>query len=241
MLEINDLTKKFTQNVALKDITININKGEIYSLIGPNGSGKTTLIKIVAGLLRSTAGTVQIDGHDIQSDPEYTKKVTGYIPDEPTIWPKMTGEEFLDLTGALYDIPPSVRKKRKAKLLKHYELPGIEKMYFEQYSRGNRQKFSILAALLVEPKLLLIDEPIVGLDPQSVRTTAEILKDFTGRGGSVLIATHTLPFVEEISDRIGLLAHGELVSEGSFEELRGRCGCSSACSLEAIYNKLTVS
>jgi ABC-2 type transport system ATP-binding protein len=238
MLTITNLTKKFGDKNVAKQVNITINPGEIFALVGPNGSGKTTIVKIIAGLLQPSEGEVKIGGIDIVAEPEKAKAQIGYIPDEPTIWPYMTGEEFIHLTGALFGVAKDERVKNLPGLLDKFKLQGIEQEYFEEYSRGNKQKFSILAALSHRPKLLLIDEPIVGLDPESAETAKKEFAGFAKSGGAVLLVTHTLNVAEEIADRIGILEKGRLIAVGTMAELRAKAGLEAASTLNDIYKKM---
>ncbi len=239
MLEVKKLTKKFGSNTAVSHVTFGVKPGEIFSLIGPNGSGKTTIIKIIAGLLRPTAGKVLVGGFDITEDAPKAKAEIGYIPDEPSVWPVMTGEEFLNFTGALFNMDEHTRMKRIPPLLNIFSLAGLGKGYFEDYSRGNKQKFSVLAALLHAPKLLLIDEPIVGLDPKSAEIAKDEFAKFAKNGGAVLLATHTLSVAQELSSRIGVLKSGKLVAAGTFSELVHHAKLKSGATLEDVYMALT--
>lgn len=239
MLKINSLTKNFPREEAVKKISFEIKEGEIFSLIGPNGSGKTTIIKIIAGLLHPTSGSVSVNGKDVQNDPVGAKGEIGYIPDEPSVWPQVTGEEFLHITGALFGVDEETRNKRIPGLLDIFGLKGIEKGYFEDYSRGNKQKFTILAAFLHKPKLLLIDEPIVGLDPVSAETARKKFEQFAKDGGSILLVTHTLNVAELIADRIGILKMGSIKAIGTMSELRTKAGLEDGSSLNDIYLALT--
>lgn len=240
MLEIKNLTKTFDELKAVDDVSVTIKKGEIFSLIGPNGSGKTTIIKVIAGLLQPTEGEVVVYGSNISEDPIKSKSQIGYIPDEPTVWSSMTGEEFLHFTGALFGISNEARAKKISELLSLFKLEGIEKNYFENYSRGNKQKFTIIAALLHSPKILLIDEPIVGLDPHSAEIAKNTFREFANDGGLILMATHTLTVAEEISDRIGVLKQGVLIESGTFEYLKGVSKLEGGATLEQVYNALVV-
>ena len=240
MLEIKNLTKTFDELKAVDDVSVTIKKGEIFSLIGPNGSGKTTIIKVIAGLLQPTGGEVVVYGSNISEDPIKSKSQIGYIPDEPTVWSSMTGEEFLHFTGALFGISNEARAKKISELLSLFKLEGIEKNYFENYSRGNKQKFTIIAALLHSPKILLIDEPIVGLDPHSAEIAKNTFREFANDGGLILMATHTLTVAEEISDRIGVLKQGILIESGTFEYLKGVSKLEGGATLEQVYNALVV-
>ncbi|MDQ5954331.1 MAG: type transport system ATP-binding protein [Patescibacteria group bacterium] len=238
MLKVQKITKLFGKKKAVNGVSFEINKGEIFSLIGPNSSGKTTIVKTITGLLRPTSGSVEIGGIDVAKFPEKTKAQVGYIPDEPTVWSYMTGEEFLYFTQALFGVPESKRKANIPKLLKIFKLQGSEKDYFEDYSRGNRQKFSIVAAMSHDPKLLLIDEPIVGLDPTGAEIAKNIFLEYAKKGGSILLVTHTLSVAQEISNRIGILKDGKLRAVGTLAELRRKAGLAESASLEEVYMKL---
>lgn len=235
MLKIHNLTKTFGDLVAVQRVSFELKPGEIFALIGPNGSGKTTIVKIISGLLRPTEGTVSIEGYDVVQQPVEAKGVIGYIPDEPAIWPSMTGEEFLHFTGALYGIPEKERMEKIPELLSIFNLKGIEKRYFEDYSRGNKQKFVILGALLHKPKLLVIDEPIVGLDPVSAEIAKRKFIQFAENGGTVLLTTHTLSVAQEVAHRIGILRKGILVATDSIENLKVRAKLPSGATLEDVY------
>jgi ABC-2 type transport system ATP-binding protein len=238
MLTVKNLTKTFGSKKAVHDVSFTINEGEVFSLIGPNSSGKTTIVKTIVGLLSPTHGTVTVSDYNVVKNPEKAKALIGYIPDEPSIWPRMTGEEFLYFTQALFGINETSRKEKLPELLDTLKLSGLEKQYFEEYSRGNKQKFSITSAFSHHPKLLVIDEPIVGLDPTGAEIAKKMFTDFAKNGGSVLLVTHTLPVAQEISDRIGFLKNGELVAVGTIDELREKAGLSHTADLNEIYKKL---
>ncbi|HVN26402.1 MAG TPA: ABC transporter ATP-binding protein [Candidatus Paceibacterota bacterium] len=236
MLNVQSLSKSFGDLDAVKGVSFEVKDGEVFCLIGPNGAGKTTIIKSIAGLLRPDGGTVTVGGKDVVTSPRETKAMIGYIPDDPSAWPGMTGEQFLHFVGSLFDVPEAERMEAVRDLLGTFRLEGIEKHYFETYSRGNKQKFSILAALLHKPKLLLVDEPIVGLDPLSARTAKGLFTKFAGEGGhAALIATHTLSFAQEIATRIGIMSRGRLAAVGTMDELRAQAHCAHDASLEDVY------
>jgi len=238
VLSVEALTKKFGDTTAVNNISLSLASGEVYALIGPNGSGKTTLVKTIAGLLRPNHGKIMVDGVDIVLEPARAKAALGYIPDEPSAWSGMTGEEFLHFIGAIWGVPEAARKNRVKELLAAFHLAGIEKGYFEDYSRGNKQKFTIMAGLLHQPKLLLIDEPIVGLDPESAEIAKKEFREFANRGGAVLIVTHTLNVAQEIADVIGVLKNGKLVASASFKELKKMAKLGDNASLEDVYKVL---
>ena len=238
LLHLDGLTKRFGAQVAVDSVSLEVGPGQVYGLIGPNGSGKTTTVKMVTGLYRPTGGRVMIAGHDLLVSPQVAKRLMGYIPDEPFVYEKMSGREFLHLVGELYGIRRPERTARIAELLDLYALGGIVDGYMENYSRGNKQKLAILASLLHSPRLLVVDEPIVGLDPESAIRTRGLLKSFTENGGAVLLCTHTLAFAELVCHRVGLLKDGRLIQEGDLPMLRQLAGLPSA-SLEALYLHFT--
>lgn len=238
MLTVQNLTKKFGNTKAVDDVSFTINEGEIFSLIGPNSSGKTTIVKSIIGLLQPSSGSITVNGHDVTKDPLKAKMYIGYIPDEPAIWPHMTGGEFLYFTQALFGVDEKKRLASLPKLLETFSLQGLETQAFEEYSRGNKQKFSITSALSHAPKLLLVDEPIVGLDPTGAEIAKKLFVDYAQGGGAVLLVTHTLPVAEAISDRIGILKNGTLVAVGTMAELRKQADVEAHATLEDIYKKL---
>ena len=236
MIKVDTLTKQFGSVTALDAVDFTVPRGSICALLGPNGSGKTTLMRIVAGLLQPTSGSVSINDVPMATHPVAAKRQVGYIPDDPEAWGKMTGYEFLHFIGALHEVPQVVREKRIAELLPHFGLEPIQHTYFDQYSRGNRQKFTILAALLHEPKVLLIDEPIVGLDPDSVSTFESLLLRFVAEGGTILITTHTLAVADRIADRVGILHNAELASFATPAELKKAAGLGDDAHLLDLYH-----
>jgi ABC-2 type transport system ATP-binding protein len=238
MLKVESLSKRFGDLKAIDDVSFTIDDGKIFCLIGPNGAGKTTIVKSIAGLFEPDSGRIVINGVDAQKDPRAAKSLIGFIPDDPSVWSVMTGEEFMHFVGILFGVPPNVRAREVKRLLAEFDLQGIEENYFESYSRGNKQKFSILAALLHKPKLLLIDEPIVGLDPLSARKAKELFQAFARAGGSVLLVTHTLSVAEEIADRIGVIKNGKLTAQGTMDELRSLARLERRATLEETYMKL---
>ncbi len=238
MIQIQNLIKKFGNKTALQSINLSIAPGEIFCLIGPNGAGKSTLVKIIAGLLQPSEGSVSVGNFDTKNEPAKAKGLLGYIPDEPTVWGATTGEEFLRIVGTLYGIPEKIQTERIPKLLSLFGLSGMQQDFFEDYSRGNKQKFSILAALLHEPKFLLIDEPIVGLDPTSAEIAKSQFTTFAKNGGGVLMVTHTLSVAETIANRIGFMENGQLKAVGSMAQLRTQAGLSENARLEEVYKAL---
>ena len=237
MLIVKNLNKQFGDISAVINVSFEIKQGEIFALIGPNSSGKTTIVKNIVGMLQPTSGTITVDGHSILTSPLEAKSVIGYIPDEPSVWPYMTGEEFLNFTQALF-----ASKKQHStstqRLLQTFSLHDVQKNYFEDYSRGNKQKFSIIAAMSHNPKLLLIDEPIVGLDPTGAEIAKKLFVEYKNNGGAILLVTHTLPVAQEIADRIGILKNGTLTAVGNMHELRTMAQLPETATLEEIYKHL---
>jgi ABC-2 type transport system ATP-binding protein len=237
-LALRGLTKRFGPLTAVRDLSITVAPGEIYGLIGPNGSGKTTTVKMLTGLYRPTAGRIVVTGVDLLAEPERAKRAMGYLPDEPFVYDKLSGREFLHLMGELYGVDRATRRARIERLLDLFPLSAVIDTYVESYSRGNKQKLTILAALLHEPRVLVADEPIVGLDPESAITTREVFRRFAAGGGAVLVCTHTLAFAEAVCHRVGLLARGVLVQEGDLAALR-RAADLPGASLEDLYLRLS--
>lgn len=238
MLTVKNLTKVFGDTVAVNNVSFSIAPGEIFSLIGPNSSGKTTIVKSILGLIEPTEGILEIGGHNITKDPESAKALMGYIPDEPSIWPYMTGEEFLYFTQALFRNTKKKDHFSLSKSLGIFNLGGLEKQNFQDYSRGNKQKFSIISAMSHNPKLLLVDEPIVGLDPTGAEIAKNLFVEYARNGGAVLLVTHTLSVAQEISNRIGFLKNGDLIAIGTLNELREKSELGNDASLDDIYRKL---
>lgn len=235
LLSLERLSKRFAGRPAVDDLSLTVAPGEIYALLGQNGSGKTTTVKLATGLYRPTGGRVLVAGIDLHREPERAKRLIGYVPDEPFTYERMSGREFLQLVSELWAVPPGERAARVDALVAAF--PGLADTldgYAEEYSRGNRQKLAIVAALLHAPRLLIVDEPIVGLDPESAITMRELLRRFAAAGGAVLVCTHTLPFAEAVCHRVGLLRAGRLVAEGDLESLR-RQAQDGARSLEDLY------
>jgi ABC-2 type transport system ATP-binding protein len=220
LIDIQGLSKTFGTTLAVDNLTLAIPKGEFFTLLGPNGAGKTTTLKIVAGLLRPTKGRVFVGGHDMAKKNTEAKRLISFIPDIPYIYEKLTGREFLYFIGELYELDRERLRNETERLLELFYMEDYGNQLMESYSHGMRQKIVICSALLPEPRLIIIDEPMVGLDPRSIRLVKDILRSSADDGRTVLMSTHTLALAEEISDRIGILHRGQLISEGSLEEIK---------------------
>ena len=237
MIELSKLTKKFEGKTAVENLSIKIGPGEIYGVIGPNGSGKTTTIKMMTGIISPTDGTIKIDGVEIQEEPVEVKAKIGYIPDDPFVWEKLTGREFIHFVSSMYGLHHKTIESELLKYLKLFPIEDVLDNFVGNYSRGTKQKLTIIAALIHKPKILVIDEPIVGLDPESIERALSIFSDFSKMGGSIFLATHTLTAVQKLCNRVGLLKEGKLIEEGTIESLGKKAKISSK-NIEEIYFKL---
>ncbi len=236
MIEVSGLSKSFGSYAAVSGLSLRVEPGQIYGFLGPNGAGKTTTLKMLTGLLRPSAGTARICGFDVVTDTLEAKRRLGLVPDEPFVYPKLTGAEFLRLTGDLYGVSDAVQRRRIPELLEMFELTDFAGELLETYSHGMRQKVVLSSVLLHEPKALLLDEPLVGLDPKSARMAKEIFKTMAARGCAIFMCTHVLEIAERICDRIGIILGGKLVAEGTLAELRAR---GQGQALEDIFLTLT--
>ncbi len=238
MILIEGLVKRYGALTAVDRLSLEVRAGEVYGFLGPNGAGKTTTIRIATGLLRPSAGSVRICGHDIDSAPDAAKRSFGYIADEPKPYDRLTGREFLLTLGALYGLPEGLRVERAAKWLEFFSLDRWGDELTESYSHGMRQKLMIAAALIHDPAVLIADEPLVGLDPASARKLKDLFRSLAAQGKAVVLATHILEIAEKLCDRVGIMARGRLVEEGSVAELRSRMA-SPERNLEEIFLALT--
>lgn len=217
-VETKNLTKKFGDFVAVKDVNLKIKKGEAYALIGPNGAGKTTLLKMIVGLYSSTSGSAYILGHDIVKESVLAKKLFGYISDSPSAYEYLTGLEFLSLTGNLRGLAKDKIERRTKEISKAFPLAETLDQPMSSYSRGNKQKVAFLASILAEPPILFIDEPIAGLDPKSIGIFGKKIRDYVKKGNTVMFISHSLSFAKDYADRVGLMESGEIVREEIISE-----------------------
>ncbi len=243
MIKATNLTKKYDKITALDDLNLDIGDGEIFGLLGPNGAGKTTAVKIFTGLLKPTAGEVIVGGYDIQKEPQKTKKIFGLVPDNPFIYKKLTGYEYLNFVGDLYDVPGDVREKKINEYLEMFELTGQRNDLIENYSHGMQQKIVFSSVLLHNPSVIFLDEPMVGLDPKGARLVKEILFELSKRNVTIFMCTHTLEIAEKVCHRIGIVDKGKLIALGTKEQLhrmakdKGPAGVKD--NLEDIFLRLT--
>ena len=239
-LEIRGLVKRFDRP-AVDGLDLNVRAGEFYALLGPNGAGKTTTLRMIAGLLRPDAGTIGVLGIDALADPVAAKRVMAWISDEPMIYDKLTPREYLEFVAGLWDVAPALAEPRANALLGWLELTPHADERCEGFSKGMRQKVALAGALIHEPQLIILDEPLTGLDAGSARQVKSVLRERVAAGCTIIMTTHILEVAERMADRIGVIAHGKLIAEGTLEELRlkaGRnasAGASGSASLEDTF------
>ena len=239
MIELDHLTKKFGTFHAVRDLSLRIPPGEIFGFLGPNGAGKTTTIRMMAGLMKPTSGRILLDGKDMTRQPEQAKAILGYIPDRPYLYEKLTGGEFLEFIAGLHRLDPKDGwKRRSEQLLEYFDLLSWRHELIESYSHGMRQRLIISAALLPRPTVLVIDEPMVGLDPRGVNLVKSLLRDLVGSGMTVFLSTHILAIAEEVCQRIGIIHEGQMISLGTMEDLREQARIGDE-RLEPLFLKLT--
>lgn len=237
LIEADLLTKRYGEKLAVDQVSFSVQAGEIFGFLGPNGAGKTTTIKMIVGLLLPTTGSVQVAGYDIQKEPLQAKAVSGYVPDTPHLYQKLSGRELLRFVGDLYGVEPVQVKRRIEELLRLFDLEGAGDDTIDSYSHGMRQKTALAAALMHDPKVLVLDEPTVGLDPKSARLIKDILRQMANRGAAVFLSTHILEIAERMCDRIGIIDQGRLIAVGTMAELRALG--KGETSLEEIFLNLT--
>ena len=238
MIELNKISKSFGDKKAVNELSLNIKQGQFFGFLGPNGAGKTTTIKMMTGLIKPDNGSIRIAGIDMSNDSLLARKKTGYIPDSPYLYEKLSAREYLEFTGGLYGMTPENIEERTAWLFDLFGMDDWADRRCEEYSHGMRQKVVFCSAFLHDPEVLIVDEPMVGLDPQSARLVKDMLKLLSSRGTTVFVSTHTLSVAEELSDQIGIVRQGELIAVGTLEELRNKAE-SEGENLENLFLKMT--
>jgi len=237
MIQIEHVTRRFGDTVAVNDLSLDLQPGELFTLLGPNGAGKTTTIKMIAGLLRPTAGRVVVCGFDVLRQPLEAKSLLAYIPDEPFLYDKLSGREFLHFVADLYGIGNGRdRETRIEELVRLFGMTDYLDDLTETYSHGMKQRVVLASALLHRPRVLVVDEPLVGLDPQNARLVKSLFREQTRQGITIFMSTHTLPVAEEVADRIGILHEGRLVALGTMADLRAQS--RSDGRLEDLFFKI---
>jgi ABC-2 type transport system ATP-binding protein len=238
MIELKNLTKRFGELVAVHRLNLSVSEGEIFGFIGPNGAGKTTTLRMMGGVLAPTEGCVIIDGIDMAEEPEKAKKRIGFIPDRPFLYEKLTGMEFLRFTADLYDIGNGEFREKSEKILKQFSLYHWGDELVESYSHGMKQRLIISAAILHDPKVIVVDEPMVGLDPAGSRMVKNLFRTLAKEGTTIFMSTHTLGMAEDVCDRIGIIHKGSLIATGTTQELMRRAQVREG-DLEEVFMILT--
>ncbi len=237
MIELHRLVKTFGELRAVDGINLTIPKGEFFAVLGPNAAGKTTTIKMMVGLIKPTEGFARVAGYDIQQQPLKARERLAYVPDFPFLYDKLTPVEFMQFTGQLFNIGPDRVRTQGSELAERFHLEPFLNKSIEGLSHGTRQRVAIASALLHDPEVFVIDEPMVGLDPQHARIVKDILKERSQKGMTVFLSTHQLSVAEELADRIGIIHQGRLVAVGTLKDLREQSGHDEA--LESSFLRLT--
>ncbi len=238
MIALSKLTKRYGDFTAVDAIDLQIDGGEIFGLLGPNGAGKTTTLRMIAGILEPDGGSVLIAGHDIVREPLAARRVLGFVPDRPFVYEKLTGAELLRFAAGLFGLEGQEVERRIDELLGLWDLLPWRDQLVESYSHGMRQKLIISSALIHQPEVLVIDEPMVGLDPRSARLLKDLLRSYADGGGTVLLSTHTLELAEILCDRLAVMDHGRVVAGGSMADLR-RAAETEDAGLEEVFLRIT--
>jgi len=238
MIKVTNLTKKYGDHVAVNDLHLEIKPGELFGFLGPNGAGKTTTIKMMTGILKPSEGTIIVANQDVQKNPSQAKKAVGYVPDDPYLYDRLTAREHIQFVGGLYGLTKSEVAERSKSLFNVFGMNGWVDKRCEEFSHGMRQKLVFCSALVHQPAVLVVDEPMVGLDPQSSRLVKDLMKQYADQGNTVFVSTHVLSVAEELCDRIGIINKGRLIEVGTLAELRLKAAGSNA-NLESVFLDLT--
>jgi len=240
MIELRGLTKRYGDLAAVNGIDLKVPPGELFGFLGPNGAGKTTTLRMIAGILRPTAGSVRIGGIDLAADPIAAKRKLGYIPDRPFIYEKLTGMEFLRFVAGLFEQTGDPVERRGRELLALFDLEEWRDELVESYSHGMRQKLIIASAFIHRPEVIVVDEPMVGLDPKAARTLKDLFREYVRRGHTIMMSTHTLEVAQRLCDRVAIIQRGEIRAQGTLAELRAVAGSNgNESGLEEIFLRLT--
>jgi ABC-2 type transport system ATP-binding protein len=237
MIELDQVSKRYGNKLALDNLSLDIGAGELFAFLGPNGAGKTTTIKLMCGLLFPTSGAIRIAGFDMNRNGDDARRLISYVPDQPFLYEKLTGRELLGFIADMYGMPSDHARRRMDEMIDIFGLGDFVDDLTESYSHGMRQRTVFASALLHEPRVLIVDEPTVGLDPRSVRLLKDLLRGEARRGVTVFLSTHSLDIAEELADRIGVVAVGRLIGCGTLDTLRKQAAMDG--SLEEVFLKLT--
>ena len=239
MIQLENLTRHYGSLAAVQDLNMTVQEGELFGFLGPNGAGKTTTIRMIIGLLRPTRGTVSVVGHDVKQEPLAVKRAVGYLAQTPLLYDKLTGREFLRFLGGLYGLGDEKIDARTEHLLALMDLSDKADQLIESYSGGMRHKIGLCGALLHEPPVLVLDEPLTGLDPYSARRIKDLLQELCRQGSTVFLSTHVLEVAERVCDRVGILDKGRLIAVGTMAALRTQAQSSAETTLEDLFLQLT--
>lgn len=238
MIQLINLTKHYGKVAAVDGLDLEVPAGQIFGFLGPNGAGKTTTIRVMMGILKATSGRVLLDGHDVVSEAQKAKALAGFIPDRPFIYEKLSGSEFLQFVGKLHRLENEKLSRRIAELLEHLELSHWKDELVESYSHGMKQRLVVCAALIHQPRILVVDEPMVGMDPKGARTIKDLFCSLSKNGTTVFLSTHSISVAEEICHRIGIIQKGRLIACGTMSELHDRAAGRHG-NLESVFLELT--
>jgi ABC-2 type transport system ATP-binding protein len=238
MIVIDHLVKRYGEHIAVNDVSLQVKAGEVFGFLGPNGAGKTSTIKIIMGLMKPTSGTVTIDGHDIQRDPISAKKVLGYIPDRPILYEKLTAWEYMKFIAGIYDIGEKDLRERGMQYLEIFELSDWVNELVENFSHGMKQRLNLSAVFTRNPKVLILDEPLIGLDPRGARLLKEMLNTSRNNGMCILMSTHILEIAEQMCDRMAIINKGRVVFTGTSNDMKQQAHTPES-GLEQVFLHLT--
>jgi ABC-2 type transport system ATP-binding protein len=238
MIELSKVSKSYGERKAVSDLSLTVPPGSIFAFLGMNGAGKTTTIKMMTGILSPSSGSISIGGYDLKTDPIRAKQLVGYVPDRPHLYPKLTGREFLQFMCDLYRVPQETTQERIDKVLDEYSLTPWQDSLIESYSHGMRQRIALCGALVHTPQILIVDEPMVGLDPHGARDLKRAFTRYARSGMTVFLSTHSLDVAEELADSLAIIHKGKIIVSGSLEQIRDSAG-SHADGLEDIFLQLT--
>ncbi|MEK6561634.1 MAG: ABC transporter ATP-binding protein, partial [Candidatus Binatota bacterium] len=219
MIRLENLSKHYGRLAAVDSLNLEVQRGEIFGFLGPNGAGKTTTIRVMMGILRATSGRVTLGGYDVEQEPEKAKAITGFIPDRPFIYEKLSGREFLKFVGSLHRVDAALLQRRIPELLEHFELSDWKDELVESYSHGMKQRLVLCASLIHQPKILIVDEPMVGIDPRGTRMLKDLFLSLAKKGTTLFLSTHSISIAEEICQRIGIIHKGKLIASGTMADL----------------------
>ncbi len=238
MIRLENLSKHYGRLAAVDSLNLEVQRGEIFGFLGPNGAGKTTTIRVMMGILRATSGRVTLGGYDVEQEPEKAKAITGFIPDRPFIYEKLSGREFLKFVGSLHRVDAALLQRRIPELLEHFELSDWKDELVESYSHGMKQRLVLCASLIHQPKILIVDEPMVGIDPRGTRMLKDLFLSLAKKGTTLFLSTHSISIAEEICQRIGIIHKGKLIASGTMADLY-RLAKVKEGRLENVFLELT--